>query len=123
MESAGGGWTLVASIHENNIDGKCTVGDNWSSDQGNMTKDYTGMAAVSVIPGVSNCFVNCRSRNFVHAWFALNRCVAEQSNFRGFFFYDVLLASASAKTKKRNFSLTQRFSVNKVLEEWDVSHT
>jgi len=34
MDSAGGGWTLVASIHENNINGKCTLGDNWSSDQG-----------------------------------------------------------------------------------------
>ena len=35
----GGGWTLVASIHENNIGdgstGKCTVGDKWSSEQGN----------------------------------------------------------------------------------------
>merc|ERR1711881_69212 len=34
MESAGGGWTLVASIHENNIDGKCTSGDKWSSEDG-----------------------------------------------------------------------------------------
>ena len=24
----------MASIHENNIYGKCTAGDNWSSDQG-----------------------------------------------------------------------------------------
>merc|ERR1712136_609382 len=28
METVGGGWTLVASIHENNINGDCTVGDN-----------------------------------------------------------------------------------------------
>ncbi|XP_048014262.1 intelectin-like isoform X5 [Megalobrama amblycephala] len=30
----GGGWTLVASVHENNMYGKCTVGDRWSSEQG-----------------------------------------------------------------------------------------
>ncbi|CAK8696819.1 uncharacterized protein LOC143468938 [Clavelina lepadiformis] len=34
MDSDGGRWTLVASIHENDIDGKCTVGDMWSSEQG-----------------------------------------------------------------------------------------
>ncbi|KAF3852105.1 hypothetical protein F7725_005460 [Dissostichus mawsoni] len=32
---AGGGWTLVASVHENSIYGRCTVGDRWSSQQGN----------------------------------------------------------------------------------------
>ena len=35
MSTAGGGWTLVASVHENNIKGKCSVGDRWSSQQGN----------------------------------------------------------------------------------------
>ncbi|KAI4876777.1 hypothetical protein NFI96_008146, partial [Prochilodus magdalenae] len=34
MTTAGGGWTLVASVHENNIYGKCTLGDRWSSQQG-----------------------------------------------------------------------------------------
>ncbi|NP_001187176.1 intelectin 3 precursor [Ictalurus punctatus] len=34
MTTAGGGWTLVASVHENNINGKCTLGDRWSSEQG-----------------------------------------------------------------------------------------
>ncbi|XP_015263815.1 PREDICTED: intelectin-like protein [Gekko japonicus] len=34
MTTNGGGWTLVASIHENNIYGKCTPGDRWSSQQG-----------------------------------------------------------------------------------------
>nr|XP_020665882.1 intelectin-like protein isoform X1 [Pogona vitticeps]XP_020665883.1 intelectin-like protein isoform X1 [Pogona vitticeps] len=34
MTTNGGGWTLVASIHENNIYGKCTQGDRWSSQQG-----------------------------------------------------------------------------------------
>ena len=33
MRSDGGGWTLVASVHENNINGKCTLGDKWSSEQ------------------------------------------------------------------------------------------
>lgn len=35
MTTAGGGWTLVASVHENNLYGKCTQGDRWSSQQGN----------------------------------------------------------------------------------------
>uniref|UniRef100_A0A8C6EYW2 Fibrinogen C-terminal domain-containing protein n=1 Tax=Marmota marmota marmota TaxID=9994 RepID=A0A8C6EYW2_MARMA len=35
MTSVGGGWTLAASVHENNMAGKCTVGDRWSSQQGN----------------------------------------------------------------------------------------
>ncbi|KAM4594354.1 LOW QUALITY PROTEIN: intelectin-like [Fundulus diaphanus] len=35
MTTAGGGWTLVASVHENSIYGRCTVGDRWSSQQGN----------------------------------------------------------------------------------------
>ncbi|XP_056608004.1 intelectin 3 [Triplophysa dalaica] len=35
MTTAGGGWTLVASVHENNIHGACTYGDRWSSQQGN----------------------------------------------------------------------------------------
>ncbi|KAL7978363.1 hypothetical protein Chor_014902 [Crotalus horridus] len=34
MSTNRGGWTLVASVHENNIFGKCTVGDRWSSQQG-----------------------------------------------------------------------------------------
>ncbi|XP_043099472.1 intelectin-like [Puntigrus tetrazona] len=34
MTTAGGGWTLVASVHENYLFGKCTVGDRWSSQQG-----------------------------------------------------------------------------------------
>ncbi|KAK2890558.1 hypothetical protein QQF64_006658 [Cirrhinus molitorella] len=35
MTTAGGGWTLVASVHENSINGKCSLGDRWSSQQGN----------------------------------------------------------------------------------------
>ena len=35
LTTAGGGWTLVTSVHENSIYGKCTVGDRWSSQQGN----------------------------------------------------------------------------------------
>ncbi|XP_040859277.1 intelectin-1-like [Ochotona curzoniae] len=35
MTSGGGGWTLVASVHENYMSGKCTQGDRWSSQQGN----------------------------------------------------------------------------------------
>jgi len=38
MSSVGGGWTLVASVHENNIYGKCTAGDNWSCDQGSSVQ-------------------------------------------------------------------------------------
>ncbi|KAG2459040.1 ITLN2 protein, partial [Polypterus senegalus] len=36
MTTDGGGWTLVASVHENNLRGRCTVGDRWTSQQGNM---------------------------------------------------------------------------------------
>lgn len=32
METNGGGWTLVASVHENNMQGKCTTGDKWSDE-------------------------------------------------------------------------------------------
>ncbi|XP_072494687.1 intelectin-1-like isoform X1 [Notamacropus eugenii] len=39
MRSGGGGWTLVASVHENHLAGKCTQGDRWSSQQGNKA-DY-----------------------------------------------------------------------------------
>ncbi|CAH2326707.1 Hypothetical predicted protein [Pelobates cultripes] len=35
MTTNGGGWTLVASVHENNMYGKCTTGDRWTSQQGN----------------------------------------------------------------------------------------
>ena len=34
MSTADGGWTLVASIHENDMAGKCTSGDKWSSEHG-----------------------------------------------------------------------------------------
>ncbi|KAB0360604.1 hypothetical protein FD754_004760 [Muntiacus muntjak] len=39
MTSGVGSWTLVASVHENNMRGKCTLGDRWSSQQGNRV-DY-----------------------------------------------------------------------------------
>ncbi|XP_037360353.1 intelectin-2-like [Talpa occidentalis] len=39
MTTDGGGWTLVASVHENHLAGKCTAGDRWSSQQGNRM-DY-----------------------------------------------------------------------------------
>ncbi|XP_062374140.1 intelectin-like [Sardina pilchardus] len=53
MTTAGGGWTLVASVHENNIYGKCTVGDRWSSEQGNNPKrpDGEGMWSNTVTFG------------------------------------------------------------------------
>lgn len=35
METGGGGWTLVASVHENFLGGKCVTGDRWSSEHGN----------------------------------------------------------------------------------------
>ncbi|XP_075467786.1 intelectin-1-like isoform X3 [Ascaphus truei] len=42
MTTNGGGWTLVSSIHENNMNGKCTVGDRWSSQQGNRFDNPEG---------------------------------------------------------------------------------
>ena len=35
MTTAGGGWTLVASVHEDNIGAKCNGEDRWSSTKGN----------------------------------------------------------------------------------------
>nr|AGG10927.1 intelectin-like protein [Branchiostoma belcheri tsingtauense] len=37
MTIGGGGWTLVSSVHENDIYGKCTAGDRWSSTRGSTT--------------------------------------------------------------------------------------
>ncbi|KAM5141492.1 intelectin-1-like [Mantella aurantiaca] len=42
MTTNRGGWTLVASVHENNINGKCTTGDRWSSQQGNNLNNPAG---------------------------------------------------------------------------------
>ncbi|KAG8432468.1 hypothetical protein GDO86_016928 [Hymenochirus boettgeri] len=42
MTTDGGGWTLVASVHENNLFGKCTSGDRWSSQQGNNVNNPEG---------------------------------------------------------------------------------
>ncbi|CAI9576620.1 unnamed protein product [Staurois parvus] len=42
MTTNGGGWTLVASVHENNMNGKCTTGDRWSSQQGNNPNNPAG---------------------------------------------------------------------------------
>uniref|UniRef100_F6X6I9 Fibrinogen C-terminal domain-containing protein n=1 Tax=Ciona intestinalis TaxID=7719 RepID=F6X6I9_CIOIN len=42
MTTNGGGWTLVASIHENDINGKCTTGDRWSSEHGNSAEHPHG---------------------------------------------------------------------------------
>ncbi|CAH1240255.1 ITLN2 [Branchiostoma lanceolatum] len=35
MTTAGGGWTLVSSVHEDDVYGECTAGDRWSSTRGN----------------------------------------------------------------------------------------
>ncbi|XP_078491013.1 uncharacterized protein LOC104266703 [Ciona intestinalis] len=44
MTTSGGGWTLVASVHENDINGKCTTADKWfSNDQAqfsNISKNW-----------------------------------------------------------------------------------
>ena len=49
MNVNGGGWTLVASVHENNIrsTGKCSVGDKWSSEHGNVNGSQVGAEAWS----------------------------------------------------------------------------
>ena len=45
MTTAGGGWTLVASVHENNITGRCTAGDRWSSERENIAAAQNGDGA------------------------------------------------------------------------------
>ncbi|CAJ0925238.1 unnamed protein product [Ranitomeya imitator] len=42
MTTDGGGWTLVASVHENDIKGKCTEGDRWTSQSGNNANKPKG---------------------------------------------------------------------------------
>ncbi|XP_039259438.2 intelectin-1a-like [Styela clava] len=42
MNISGGGWTLVASVYENNMKGRCTSGDRWSSEQGNSAQHPHG---------------------------------------------------------------------------------
>ncbi|XP_073537507.1 intelectin-1-like [Phyllobates terribilis] len=42
MTTNGGGWTLVASVHENDIKGKCTEGDRWTSQSGNNANKPKG---------------------------------------------------------------------------------
>ena len=60
MDVAGGGWTLVASVHENNIDGKCTSGDKWSSEQGSSNNG--GMQIKSAINCISSSSFRCKSK-------------------------------------------------------------
>ena len=45
MTTAGGGWTLVASVHENAMSGRCTTGDRWSSERGNIAAAQHGDGA------------------------------------------------------------------------------
>ena len=44
METDGGGWTLVASIHDNDPyeTGRCTKGDKWSSERGSHSRFAKG---------------------------------------------------------------------------------
>ncbi|CAK8698178.1 unnamed protein product [Clavelina lepadiformis] len=42
MTTDGGGWTLVASIHDNDVSGRCTAGDKWSSERGNNPQNAHG---------------------------------------------------------------------------------
>ncbi|CAK8684364.1 unnamed protein product [Clavelina lepadiformis] len=44
MEIDDGGWTLVATIHDNNpwIFGRCSTGDRWSSEDGNIDGSHVG---------------------------------------------------------------------------------
>lgn len=49
MASAGGGWNLVASVHENDITGKCTLGDKWSSELGSRSSTSKGRIDMEII--------------------------------------------------------------------------
>merc|ERR1711881_285674 len=42
MHSGGGGWTLVASVHEDNIRAKCNSKDRWTSTKGNNPRRPKG---------------------------------------------------------------------------------
>ena len=60
MDTDGGGWTLVAAVHENDITGKCTVGDKWSSEQGLVSRlDYNGKFELFILSRAAASFVYC----------------------------------------------------------------
>ncbi len=42
MSTAGGGWTLAATVHEDNIGAKCNGGDKWTSTKGNSASHPAG---------------------------------------------------------------------------------
>ncbi|XP_043103482.1 intelectin-1 [Puntigrus tetrazona] len=65
MTTDGGGWTLVASVHENNINGRCTVGDRWTSQQGNSANTPEGDESWSnkVIFGTTEAATNDDYKN------------------------------------------------------------
>ncbi len=71
MTTAGGGWTLVASVHENNMYGKCTVGDRWSSQQGsNLNRpDGDGTWTNTVTFGAAEAATSDEVRYFLLQWF------------------------------------------------------
>ena len=43
MKVNGGGWQLIASVHEDNIRGKCTAKDFWTNDNGNNGRGVKGL--------------------------------------------------------------------------------
>eukprot|EP00058_Branchiostoma_floridae_P022100 XP_002607590.1 hypothetical protein BRAFLDRAFT_71468 [Branchiostoma floridae] len=47
MTTAGGGWTLVSSVHEDDMYGKCTAGDRWSSTRGNNMHTFGSMGSAT----------------------------------------------------------------------------
>ena len=63
MSIAGGGWTLVASVHENNIKGKCTLGDKWSSEEGSQNFTYNGKLSLKCL-SLKSENVKALSQNF-----------------------------------------------------------
>ena len=71
MHTDGGGWTLVASVHENNIDGKCTLGDKWSSEvgsspakKGNTTDDYCCCCRILLFGTETRCKMVTQAKQF-----------------------------------------------------------
>ncbi|KAF5914166.1 hypothetical protein HPG69_011998 [Diceros bicornis minor] len=71
MTSGGGGWTLVASVHENNMLGKCTVGDRWS-------KPW-----LLGHPGPGPGHLACAQKSLLHDW--RNRPLLRSRTRNGFF--------------------------------------
>jgi len=52
MESAGGGWTLVATINDNDVADKCSLDDLWfSNEEIEVSEPYSKLVKINQVIG------------------------------------------------------------------------